>query len=40
MPEATPRSPAGTEFMIELVLGAWNSPIAAPSMNRVAAKGG
>ncbi len=40
MPEAEPRSRAGTAFMIPVVLGAANSPKPMPLKNRSAPKAG
>jgi hypothetical protein len=39
MPDATPRSRAGTEFMIEAVLGEANNPMAMPLTSITTAKG-
>ena len=39
MPEAAPRSLAGTEFMIEEVFGATNRPMARPLSPITSAKG-
>jgi hypothetical protein len=40
MPDATPRSPGGTEFMIAAEFGEANIPFPIPMRKRAMAKGG